>query len=155
MCEIDGTDVGGSTSTRVTFLLSMLLPSALGPPSTTSPTLTSERRYELLWLTSLPSRLSLLPLLPPSLPDPPSRLGLPPGSLLFNFLNGFEKDFRKSMSVLGRCRSWRVRWADEVVVSIQDRPASGAQKMLYMVIPLRFPLAPVHAYGRSLVMHHD
>ena len=118
----------GSASTRTFFPL-VLLPSRLGTSSTASPTSTSGLRYEFLWLASLPSTLAALPFPLSLLPDPPSRL-LPPGSLSFSFLNGFEKDFRKFISVVGRCRScwgWR---ADGLVVSNQDRSVSSAQKML-------------------------
>ena len=99
MCKIEGVNVGGLTLARATLSLSTLLPSALGPLSTTPSMLTSERRYECHWLTSPPLTSSSLLLLPSLLPDLPSRLRLPPGSLSFNFLNGFEKGFRKSMSV--------------------------------------------------------
>ena len=129
MCEITGVDMMGSVSTRRTFFPSVLLPSRLGPSSTTSPASTSGLRYEFLWLASLPSTLAPLPFPLSLLPDLPSRL-LPPGSLCFSFLNGFEKDFRKSISVVGRCRScwgWR---ADVLVVSNRDRSVSSAQKML-------------------------
>jgi len=130
MCEITGVDMMGSVSTRRTFFPSVLLPSRLGPSSTTSPASTSGLRYEFLWLASLPSTLAPLPFPLSLLPDLPSRL-LPPGSLCFSFLNGFEKDFRKSISVVGRCRScwgWR---ADGLVVLNQDWSVSSAQKMLW------------------------
>jgi len=129
MCEIGGVDVGGSVSTVTTIFPLTLLPSALGPVSTVPSTPTSERRYEFLWLTSPPSMSASFPILPSLLPDLPYRLRSRPGSLSFNLLNDFERDSRRSMSVLDRCRSRCVSQADELVVSIQDRPTSSAQKV--------------------------
>ena len=119
-CETKGADVGGLTSTRTTSPPSTLVPSRLGPPSTAPST---ECRYGFLWLAPPPLTLTSLPFLPSSLPDLPSRWRLPPGSLPFSFLNGFKKDFRKSMSALYRCRSWR---ATEMVVGI--RLSVGARR---------------------------
>ena len=119
MCEIEGVDVGGSTSIRATSLPPTLLPSPLGPLPTTPSMLTSERKYEPLRLTSSRLISASFPSLPSSLPDLPSRLRLSSRSLPFNFLNGLENDFRRSMSVVGRCRLWRARRVEQLVVLVQ------------------------------------
>jgi len=140
MCEIEFVDVGGSTSTRAAFFPSTLLPSALGPLSTTPSTLTSECVNEVPWLAS-PLMSATRPFPLSALADLPSRLRPPPGSLSFNLLNRFEKDFRKSMSVLDQCRSCQRVWrADELVVMVQDRPASSTQKsILHDIRPMLCP----------------
>ena len=123
MCEIEDK----STSVRATFFPSTLLPPGLGPLSTVPSTLASEWRYELLSLSSPPSASVSLSFLLSSLADLPSRL-----TLSFNFLNRFEKDFRRSMSVLDRRRLWQAWRVGELVVLVQDRSVWSAQKPLWM-----------------------
>ena len=106
MCEIDGLDVGGLTSTA--SLPSPSFSARLGPLFATSSV--SGCRWE-LWPTSL-SSASVPP--PPrllSLLDPSLRLRMPSTNRFFNFLNGFDTESRIPMSVLCRCRiEMMVRW---------------------------------------------
>ena len=106
MCEIDGIDVGGLTST--TSLPSPAFSARLGPLFATSSV--SGCRWE-FWPASL-SSASVPP--PPrllSLLDPSLRLRMPSTNRFFNFLNGFDTESRMSMSMLCRCRvEMMVRW---------------------------------------------
>ena len=153
MCEIEGGDVGGSSARTTSFPSTSLL-SRPGPLSTTPSTLNSEWRYELLWLASLPLTSASASFLRSSFPDLPSRLRLPPGSLAFNFLNGFARDFRKSMSMLDRCGSvWmtggRVRRFDSSSASVKR-----AKRRVFLLPHTRALVSPSDCYSLSFVAGH-
>jgi len=119
MCEIDGVDVGGLTST--TFLPSPSFSARLGPLFATSSV--SGYRWE-LWSASL-SSASVPPPRLLSLLDPSLRLRMPSTNRFFNFLKGFDTESRIPMSVLCRCRiEMVVRWQISSWSSWSQAPAA-------------------------------